>query len=279
MAKEDFYFGDLTVEALLIPDLTFNQPALPGTEWEEFQIPPNTVTPANSPVNWEWGIRFAENIGGWDSSFSYLYAWDQFPGAFRGAFGSDAATLTFTPRYTRLHTFGLTTSKNIEGAVLGIETAYVHGKYIETGIDSNHDGVLDEGDTFGESEQDTIAYGVSADFNWKETDITFQYSQTILPHYQPDLMTDQVVSGASLFIRKQWLNNRLLTQFSTLYFFNHEEALIRPRVEYKWSDHLKLSTGADLFSGHHSSSLNSEFDFIGFFKDHDRIIGEARYSF
>jgi hypothetical protein len=279
MAKGDFYLNDMTIETLFIPDLTFHQPARPGTEWEEYQIPPGTETPTNSPINWEWGVKLSQNIKGWDSTISYLYNWDEFPGAFRGAFGSNAAALTFTPRYTRLHTVGFATSKNIEGAVLGFETAYVHGKYFETGVDTNGDGILDAGDTFGEMEEDYFVYGLSTDVNWHDADITLQYSQTILPHYDPTLMTDQVESGASLFIRREWFNSRVLTQFSVLYFFNHNEALIRPRVDYKWSDHLKLSAGGDLFSGHTNINLNSEFDFIGFFKDHDRVIAEAKYSF
>ncbi|MBI1824577.1 MAG: hypothetical protein HY200_03380 [Nitrospirae bacterium] len=279
MAKGDFYFGDISLETLFIPDLTFHQAAPAGTEWEEFQIPPGTETPTNSPINWEWGVKVSENILGWDSSFSYLYNWDQFPGAFRGAFGNSTGTLTFTPRYSRLHNVGLTTSKNIAGAVMGFETAYVHGKYFETGADTNGNGLLDSGDTFGEMEEDYFVYGVSADVNWYDSDITLQYSQTILPHYEQNLMTDQVESGTSLFIRREWLNSRILTQFSVLYFFNRNEALIRPRIDYKWSDHLKLSGGGDFFSGHRSDELNSEFHFIGFFKDHDRIIAEVKYSF
>ncbi|MBI3604912.1 MAG: hypothetical protein HY202_02665 [Nitrospirae bacterium] len=278
MANATFYISDMSLQALVIPDLTFHQPARPGTEWEEFQIPPQTDEPARSPDNWEGGIRFSENIDGWDSSLSYFYDWDDFPAAFRGAFGNEGV-LPFKPRYTRLHNVGFSTSKNISGAVGAVEMAYVRGKYFETGIDTNGNGVLDSADTFGEIEADYFKYGLSIDVNPYDTDITVQYSQSIVPHYDSTMLTDQIESGASLFIRKEWLNSRLLTQFSVLYFFNHAEALIRPRVDYKWSDSIKLSAGADFFSGERKTDLNSGFRFIGFFKDHDRIYGEVKYSF
>ncbi|MHB8482128.1 MAG: DUF1302 family protein [Nitrospiria bacterium] len=277
MVKGNFYIHDMNLETLFIPDLTFNRPADPGTEWEEFQIPPGTETPTNSPMNWEWGVRLSENIQGWDSSVSYFYAWDDFPAAFRGAFGNQSA-LTFQPRYTRLHTFGFSTTKNISGTVAGIEAAYVHGKYFETGFDTNGNGVLDSGDTFGEVSQDYFKYGLSMDVNWLDSDITFQYSQTILPKYDPTMLADQVESGGSLFIRKEMLNGRVIPQFFVLYFFNHNEALIRPRIDYKWSDTIKLSFGGDLFSGQRQTDLNADFPFIGFFKDHDRIYVEFKYS-
>ncbi len=278
MVKGNFFISDMNLETLFIPDLTFHKPARPGTEWEEFQIPPGTETPTNSPMNWEWGVRLSENIAGWDSSVSYFYAWDDFPAAFRGAFGNEAV-LTLKPRYTRLHTLGFSTAKNISGAVAGVEAAYVHGKYFETGVDTNGNGVLDSADTFGEIGQDYFKYGLSMDINWLDSDITFQYSQTLIPRYEPNMLTDQVESGGSLFIRKEMLNSRVIAQFSVLYFFNHAEALVRPRIDYKWTDLIKFSLGADFFSGERRTDLNSEFRFIGFFKDHDRVYAEVKYSF
>ena len=278
MVKSDVYMSNMSLEILFIPDLTFHQPAQPGTEWEEFQIPPGTQNPSNTPENWEWGLRLSKNIRGWDSAVSYLYAWDDFPAAFRTSFATGVTT-PFTPHYTRTHSLGFNTSRNIEGAVVGVEADYVLGKYFETGVDTNGNGVLDSGDAFSEVSKDYLKYGLLLDYNWHDIDFTTQFSQSIIFHYDPIVMEDQVSNGASFFVRREWLNGRLNTQTGILYFFNHNEALIRPRVDFKITDTLRVSGGADIFSGSNSVDLNTSFNFIGFFRGHDRLYTELRYSF
>lgn len=281
MVKADYYFQETTVEWIWIPDLTFNRPAPPGSEWEEFQLPPALEEPPKTLLNTETGLRLSGNVKGADLAVSYLDAWDDFPAASRTIFGlagdlSQRAT-DFVPRYYRLRTFGLSASKGIGGDLFKGEAAYGIGKVFGTlPVDFNGDGVSDR----TELKRDHLKYGLGWDTRLPgAVTAFFQFSQQWIFNHDPSLIADRVESGTSLFLQKNLMYDRLILKFFVLYMVNDREALIRPRAEYQWSDHLKVSFGADLFEGKAGNIQQDDFRFIGFFNLNDRIYTELRYSF
>lgn len=281
MVKADYYYLDTVWEGVWIPIPSFHRPAPRGSEWEEFQIPPNLEEPAKRIENGNVGTRISHRIGGWDVSASYLYAWDAFPAASRTIFGLAGSTATrdarFKPRYHRVHTLGATASKGVMGSVIKGEAAYVLGKVFGTEpIDLDGDGVSD----IVELKRDYLKYALGWDVRLYGVDIFWQFSQQWIPNWDPGILQDRLETGASIFVQKNLMYDRLLLKFFVLYTVNNREALIRPRVEYRFTDRLKGAFGADIFEGDLGEPSNPDsFNFIGFFDLNDRVYTELRYSF
>jgi hypothetical protein len=281
MIKADYYFQETTLEWIWIPDLTFNRAAAPGSEWEEFQLPPGLEEPPKTLLNTEIGLRLSKSVKGADLAISYLDAWDDFPTASRTIFGL-AGDLSrrgsdFVPRYHRLRTFGFSGSKGVGESLLKGEAAYVIGKVFGTlPVDFNEDGVSD----LTELKRNHLKYGLGWDTRLPAgVTAFFQFSQQWILNHDPSIIADRVESGASLFFQKNLMYDRLILKFFLLYMLNDREALIRPRMEYQWTDHLRFSFGADLFEGKNGSIQQDDFGFIGFFNQNDRIYTEIRHSF
>jgi len=281
MVKADYYFQEMTLEWVWIPDLTFNRPAPPGSEWEEFQLPPGLEAPPTTLLNTETGLRLSGSLKGVDLAVSYLDAWDDFPTASRTLFGlaGDLSNRTtdFVPRYHRLRTFGLSATRGVGENLFKGEVSYVVGKIFGTfPVDFNGDGVSD----LTEMKRNHLKYGLGWDTRLPGgVAAFFQFSQQWIFNYDPSLIAERVESGASLFFQKNLMYDRLILKFFILYMLNDREALIRPRAEYQWSDRLKVSFGVDLFEGREGNIQQDDFRFIGFFNPNDRVYTELRYSF
>ncbi|MCG3112902.1 MAG: hypothetical protein MCM46_13880 [Candidatus Manganitrophus sp. SB1] len=288
MIKADFYFDPNTVEILWIPDLEFHKPASVGSEWEQFQVLEGLETPSQNLKNSEWAIKVMRQIGGWDTSLSYFYTWDDFPSAFRTVFGLGefgvSPEVAFNPRHTRLRIVGTTFSKGIESLVFNGEAAFVHGKMFGTRFGRfNPDPDSDNPDaltlTLGEIQRDYWKYALSVDWRVFGADLSLQVQQQYILGYQSEIIQDRIDTVWGLFIRKELFYGRLLLEMLTIYFVNDRELLIRPKATYQLNDAFKIAVGADIFHGEIGGPLPGEFNFVGFFKNNDRVYLELTYSF
>ncbi|MFY9268177.1 MAG: DUF1302 family protein [Candidatus Manganitrophaceae bacterium] len=289
MVKANAYLGLYTLELLWIPDLKFHRPAPRGSQWEQFQSLPNAKEPPQTFRNSEWATKLSRQIGGWDLSLSYFYTWDDFPSAFRTVFGLGefgiSPEIGFNPRHTRLHIAGGTFSKGIGPTVISGEVAYVQGKMFGTRLGrfnpvlGGPEGIQTLQVTLGEIKRDYVKYGLSLDFSFLGTAWSLQMLQQYIPRYQSGIIQDRLDTVLGLFIRREALHNRLLFEWLTLYFVNDKETLTRPKATYQIHDSFKIAVGADIFSGSIGGPLPGEFNFIGFFKNNDRVYTEFTYSF
>ena len=281
MVKADYYRGDTTWEGVWIPQLIFNRPAPSGSEWVEFQQPPNLTNPPERFVNSNAGLRLTRQISGWDLGASYLYAWDAFPSASESIFGltgvASQQASQFTLTYHRIHTLGVSFSKNVGGDVVKAEAAYVIGKFWGTTAFLPNTG--NTSDVF-ELKRNYVKYAVGWDTKILGVDSFIQFSQQQIFDWDPTLLQARIQNGLSFVFQKNLLYDRLILKLLILYLPDSREAMIRPRAEYRFTDRLKGAVGADLFEGTLGSlSGPNTFHFIGYFNLNDRVYTELRYSF
>jgi hypothetical protein len=289
MIKADFYLDPNTLEILWIPDLEFHKPASVGSEWEQFQELQGLKEPPQTFRNSEWAIKAMRQIGGWDTSLSYFYTWDDFPSAFRTVFGLGefgvSPEVAFNPRHTRLHIVGTTLSKGIESLVFNGEFAFVRGKMFGTRfgrfnpVTGLPDGQEELTLTLGELKRDYWKYALSVDWRLLGADLSLQVQQQYILGYQSEIIQDRIDTVWGLFIRREFFYGRLLLEMLTIYFVNDRDLLIRPKATYQINDAFKVAVGADIFHGEIGGPLPGEFHFVGFFKNNDRIYVELTYSF
>jgi len=279
MARANWYPGPLLVQLLVIPDMTFHKPAPPGSEWEEFQLPPDTRRPSVSPRHTEYGLLLGGRAGQTDLTASYRYTWDDFPAAFRSVFGvsGQPTGVDFNPRYERLHVFGVTASRALGRTVGSFEAAYDHGKHLAT-----DPGTLPaSGD---EIARDIARWGAGLDANLAGVDVSLLYFQEHVIGWKPFIPVERVERAASVLVREEVLSNRVELRLLTLYFHTGRQYVLRPRVEYRWTDHVKLALGVDLLGGKRGSDPGDpngvrDFRFVGYLKDHDRVDAALSYRF
>lgn len=287
MLKADYYFDHVSVELLSIPDLEFHKPALKRTEWEQFQILPGLGRPPQTLKNTEWALKVTYPVRGWEVSHSIFYTWDDFPAAFRNLseFGflelflgpPGQSVVLFKPRYTRLTILGATLSGPVGRVVVNAEAAYVFNKFFGTRFGQLRPGQIVLG--IGEVQRDYVKYAVGLDATIQGTDLSFQILQHVIPAWESIMIQDRFDTVLTLFARKELSHGAVVPQLLVLYFVNNDEWLIRPRSDYRLTDRILLTFGADIMQGRIGRPLPGEFNFVGFFTNSDRIYMEAQYSF
>jgi hypothetical protein len=133
--------------------------------------------------------------------------------------------------------------------------------------------------TTGEAQEDYLKYALGIDTRLWKIDWSFQVQQEYIPHYVTETIQDQVSTLLGVFGRRELSYGNTIAETLVLYFINEQGWLIRPKVTWKLTDALRLSLGADLFRGTIGGPLPGEFNFAGFFVNHDRIYTELAYNF
>ncbi|HXN05618.1 MAG TPA: DUF1302 family protein, partial [Nitrospiria bacterium] len=281
MVKSDLYLGETAIEGLYIPDLEFNKPAPLTSQFEQFQILPGTIVPADTIQNADWGARISRNVLGADFSLSYYYMWDPFPAAYRSAFGLGgfdvSPTVGFQPRYTKLRVYGGTFSRSFGKVVFSAEGALVFDKYFGTllGVDPANPASF----IMGETMKNYVKYAAGIDINLFSTDLSFGMQQQKILNYDSNIIMREYETVLSFFGRRPFLNDRLTPSVLALYFMVDNDTLLRPKIEYRMTDRLKLSAGLDMMIGSIGGPLPGNFHFIGFFKNESRVEFDVTYGF
>lgn len=272
MLKLDHYFEKYSLQFVWIPELIFHRPAPRGTEFEQFQIPPGLEEPAKTFTHTEIGFRLSSDLAGFDLAFTYFDGWDDFPAASQTLFGLGGGGQfpSAVTRYHRIRTFGFAFTKSLGAELIKGEFAYVHGRAFGTFSSA----------TQREMRRPQVKYALGWDTRAPfGVETFFQFSQQWIQNHKDEIIADALDSGASITLRKKLMHERLLLKILAIYIINDEEVLIRPRMNYRWDDHLMLSLGADIFEGKEGNIQQDDFRFIGFFDKNDRVYTELRYSF
>lgn len=301
-AKLDYYtdYGDL--QFIAIPELVFNKPAPPGSEWELMQEVPGTIYPDTRDLrNMELALKYKNSWFNTEVTFNYHYTWDDFPVLFRDVrFGTSANDLSsgleiesaeFSPRYKRLQMFGTTLRREIFGQIFNIEISYVKDKYFGlTNVDRDGDSRLDN---FGVLKRNHVRFGGSIDFNILKTEFSPGITNWYIFNYDEALIQDQLDISLNLYARKILPDSNTVLEMLVIYLHNLQEAYVNPELTLNASDKLAVSIGIDLFYGEKSQTgpisiggrpdnlqfVTASTQFIGNFDKNDRLYIELKYSF
>jgi len=291
------YFTDKTkFEFLFIPELKFHQPASSGSEWELFQVLDTTTEPKSfNPKFSEYGFKVSREIFGSEISLSYFYTWDDYPTSFRIISLSDVQSteptqvLPIFPTYTRMHMFGSTFVKEIQGNILKAEFAYVKNKYFAI-VDKYTNGFLDDD---GEVQLDHIRWGIGYDFSFWGADFSPAIAQWAILGYKDYVLTSQFDTTFNLFIRKPIQKYSAVFTMLLIRLITFEETYVRPRITFNLTDRFQITAGMDYFVGRRTAfgrqadssaagglvTPEQRAQFLGNFNENKRVSLEFRYNF
>ncbi len=296
--KADYYLGQSALQFIVIPDLKFHKPAPAGSEWELFQVLDKTTKPQSfRPEFAEYGLRWTRELFNTEISLSYFYTWDDYPTFFRVLSAQDVRTadpdseLAILPTYMRMSMYGSTFTREIGGAILKGEFAYVTGKYFAiVDKDDDLDGFLDND---GEIMRDHIRWGLGYDFSLWGIEWSPAIAQWIILGYNPNILTDEFDTTFNLFLRKPLKKQSAVFSLLAIYLVNFQEVYIKPKFTFNLGNHFQLMAGMDYFAGARAQfgrafsasdpgglvDVEQRAQFFGNFRDNKRIFVEFKYSF
>jgi hypothetical protein len=176
-------------------------------------------------------------------------------------------SLLITPEHKRLSLAGGSFSTTLGPFVLRGESAYYFGKYFNINNPALNNGVI---------EKDYIHYMIGTDITLFDVNISMQFIQKIIMDYEDiivstPLFNDEYSNMMTFLARYSMLNETLDLEFFMYYDFEFDDALLRPRMLYDFSDSINLQLGANIFTGTEGQ--------FGQFGNNDMIYGKIIYSF
>ncbi|MCB0752142.1 MAG: hypothetical protein KDC52_11755, partial [Ignavibacteriae bacterium] len=147
------------------------------------------------------------------------------------------------------------------------EGAYYFVKYFNTSDLTVNNGTV---------EKDYIHYMLGTDFNLLDINFSLQFIQKAVMDYEETIQSnvmfkDQYNNMMTFLARYSILNETLEFELFSYYDFEYDDALIRPRVLYDYSDTINLQIGANIFTGTEGQ--------FGQYNNNDMLYGKIKYSF
>ena len=269
----EHYRGDLYAQLLWIPLMTVNDIGKPGAEFFPFamNVPPGFVTAFRdddglSPAlsNSGLGARVSYLLAGWDTSLFYFTSMDQNAAFRREVLGGATPTLLFTPVHERIHQVGATVTKDLDPALVKLETAYTVDRLYENTSFSDADGLV---------RQDALDYLIGVEWAFaNETTLNVQFTQRWFTDHVPTIVPDEVESGFSVYLSTKAFHPDVKPELLWIQSLNRSDWLIEAKVTWEFEPDWQLVLGADIFGGP-STGLFGRFD------DKDRVYYELRHAF
>ncbi len=250
--KLDYYIGEATFEMVVIP--VFQATKIPSKDsmWAtKMPIPSNAtlnmskkdITP--SITNSEVFFKYSMLSSFMDFELMAGYTWDDDPTLhMTQKIVNGMPQITITPEHHRLALMGGSFSKDIMGLfVLRSEVAFYYQKYF---LLNKPDSVTHE----NTDQRDYIHYlvGIDATPFWDIT-MSVQFIQRVILNYDDNIKSDEFDNTMTFLMRKTFLRETLILELFAYYGINTEDALIKPKMTYDFTDELKLSLGAYIFVG------------------------------
>jgi hypothetical protein len=267
-AKLDGVWAGTSFEAFAFPEF---RPSLLANPESEFALDPSLrgFLPALEPVpvpghfvavelqdernpkSWRgsttaFGFRLARTIFGVDLSLNYYDAYDALQ-AFRRRiepatfFGLGPLPLNvITPDHVRTRTVGGSFSTSFSSFTLWGEGGVSFGRAFATS-DLSGDGVVRRPE-----------FQTALGLDWTGSDLLFanlQWIQSGILDYGRPIEQYRWRNFVSLLLRLSLRHETVLPQLFALYGVERGEAMLRPSLEWKATDSLSLSVGADFFMG------------------------------
>ncbi len=275
-AKFDYYFGDNTFELVWLPVFTPTEYPAANSAWNiapDFPVMPtfdyskSTVT--SSLENSEFFAKYSAITEYIDFEIMGGYMWDDDPTMYSSFVpnGNSGMNLLISPEHNRLSLAGGSFSTTLGPFVFRGEGAYYFGKTFNTINPAVNNGVV---------EKDYIHYMLGTDFSLYDINFSMQFIQKAILDYEDIIkpnpfFKDDYNNLMTFLARYSMLNETLDLELFTYYDFEYDDALIRPRILYDFSDSINLQFGANIFTGTEGQ--------FGQFNKNDMIYGKIIYSF
>ncbi len=268
----EFQFSmDVSLQALVIPDLTFNENADRGSPYQVTS--PQLVPTINGYSSvflmdverpdsneWEYGLRLSVFYAGWDIRVNYLRHFHDREVYFQSV---DGGALTLAPRYEKNHLSGFTASNAVGDVTFRTEVGY--------STDTFH--LLDTPENGGVWRSPEVSSVVGIDYQGiSNVLLSYQWFASRLTRFHAQVVRARNVIRHSFMIRYDVMNDTLTAELFALHSDDNSDGMIRPSVSYQLNDELNLWGGLDFFYG-------EEAGVFGQFDRRDRIVAGAKYSF
>ena len=275
-AKFDYYINDNTLEVVWLPVFTPTKYANPNSVWSvkpDFQMTPTydySKADVNASLeNSELFVKYSALTEFIDFEIMGGHMWDDDPTMYPSFVpdGGGGMNLLITPEHNRLSLAGGSFSTTFGPFVFRGEAAYYFGKYFNTITPQIDNGVI---------QKDYIHYMLGTDFSVWDVNISTQFIQKAIMDYDKSIrptpvFNDQYNNMATFLARYSMLNETLDLELFSYYDFEHDDALIRPRILYDFSDAINLQFGANIFTG--TQGL------FGQYNKNDMLYIKIKYSF
>ncbi|MCP4405480.1 MAG: hypothetical protein GY801_50285 [bacterium] len=272
MANFEYYFNfDYSLQALIIPDMSFTELAKSGSEWAVNTPQPGVqliVNSAEEPEvsleNTKYGLKVKGFYGGWDFTLNYLYTWDNLP-VQKQTLDQNAGTLTISPEYERMHLVGGSVVNVLWDTVFRAELASYIGQHYSVNDPAVPDMVV---------KKSTMFYAIALERDLLSISWIAQGSQNVILDYEDAIVDNRIDTIATLRVSK-YINDEETLELILfgMYRADDSDYLIRPYFEYRMSDSWRLTGGIDIFGG------GDEYSSFGQFDEKDRLYAELKYSF
>ncbi|MFZ1292321.1 MAG: DUF1302 family protein [Melioribacteraceae bacterium] len=275
-AKLNYYLGNNTFEFVWLPVFTPTNLPSDNSIWApqmNFAIPPTFDNSKKEIIpsleNSEIFLKYSALTEIVDFELMGGYMFDDDAVMFSTIMSNNLGgiNLTITPEYKRLSVAGGSFSTTLGPFVFRGEGAYYFGKYFNTSNSAINNGI---------TKKDYIHYMIGTDFALFDVNISTQFIQKAILDYeeiiQPNnLFNDEYNNMLTFLAKYSMLNETLDLELFTYYDFEFDDALIRPRILYDFSDAINLQFGANIFTG--SSGQFGQYNY------NDMIYGKVIYSF
>jgi hypothetical protein len=286
--KLDYYVADNhTIEAIWTPIFNPTVYAPQNSIWHP-QMSFGLTLPNNPPIvidrskeyvkpsleNSEFYLKYSALTSAIDFEIMGAYMWDDDAALgknveFTPVNGQPVPTkVTVVPEYHRLSLAGGSFSTTLGPFVLRGEAAYYFGKYFQTKNPMVNNGLV---------EKDYIHYLIGVDFTLWDINFSGQFIQKAIMDYKENelletpLFKEQYNNMATFLAHYSCLNETLTFEYFMYYDFNYDDALIRPRILYDYSDSINLQFGVNIFTG--TEGL------FGQYNQNDMVYAKIYYNF
>ena len=219
--------------------------------------------PALTLENSEIALKVSAYLPGWDLAASVFHTWDDFPAMHREAWNDeDVLHVAYAPQHHRLTVFGLECSRPWSDFVFRSEAAYYLGRYFET------TSIL-------ENPVRKNGFKWLTGMDWTPGNDWTLTAQLIGEHifdHERRLAQSAATYLTTLNVSKKLLRQTLTLSNMLYYDVTGGDFFDQVKAEYAVTDALRLSVGADVFSGVRDGRY-------GRYRDNTQVWIRAKYSF
>jgi hypothetical protein len=274
-AKLDYYVGNGTFEAIIIPQFTPTErpgqssmwyiaptfPAPPTFDWSKSDINP-------SLENTEVFLKYSAMTSKIDFEIMGGYTWDDTPTmhvekVMTPGPPPSLAGLNITPQHPRLYVAGGSFSTEIKGIILRGEGAYFNGKYFQTADPTAVDAI---------TQKDYINYVVGLDFSIGGVKLSTQFIQKYIMDYEDGIDENEFNNMATFLAHYDMLRETLHLELFSYVGLTNSDALIRPKISYDFDDSFNILLGGNIFVGDRDGQF-------GQYQDNSMVYAKVKYNF